>query len=77
METASRLPDPAALDELVRTTGLAAIWVHASTLSATAQAAWISGRPTPEGRRLVPLARHGSELLLFVSAPAQPIAVGR
>jgi hypothetical protein len=76
METASRLPDPAALDELVRTTGLAVIWVHARALSTAAQAAWVSGRPTPEGRRLMPLARHGSDLLLFVLPPPAPVPVG-
>jgi hypothetical protein len=69
MAAVARLPDPETLDELARTTGLALIWVHGDRLTPPERAAWAAPPPTEAGRRLVPIASAGLDVLFAVEPP--------
>jgi hypothetical protein len=76
MALAARLPDPAALDELVRTTGLALIWVHGDRLMPAEGAAWITLITPPKAKETSPslrlLLRERTDFLFAVTPPSGP-----
>lgn len=73
MAEAERLPEPDALQRLVETTGLGAVWVHTQALAPERRAAW-SALPPPQagGFRLVPVTRVGPDVLYAVEPPPGP-----
>jgi hypothetical protein len=70
MALADRLPDPEALDELRRATGLELILVHTAEYRGSQRAAWEAPRRDEGKTRLVPVARDGDDILFRIVPPA-------
>jgi hypothetical protein len=66
MVLATRLPDPTALAQLRRETGLELFWVHTDSLSAGARARWTDLFERGGRDDLRPVAREGNQLLFQV-----------
>jgi len=70
MAEAARLPEPGALEHLVETTGLGAVWVHTQALAPERRAAWSAPPPPQAGHAgLVVVARGGPDVLYAVEPP--------
>jgi len=70
MALASRLPDPAALDALSRTTGLQQLLVHTAGYRPEQRELWLSLAARITDARLMLVARDGPDLLFEVLGPA-------